>query len=260
MEPFCNILKEQRNRLNLSRKELAELIGASTAAIGFYETGKSDPTASILLKIARALHISLDALVGYKVEPLPEYERYKRYLEGLGYSVTDGNVLAGITKGVTVYTENPYKAGEEKITDPNIPKGSERIYFSSRAIFLEVMGIATKKALNEHEGLLAKHVDETLHSFATRKKLSKQGLEIREILEGKSNLSTAQKTSIIERETVDSFKKDDIQTMGDLLRSITDSISRFQRIPLTDAAPPHGGPRDLHVEDDGGGDEDERKE
>ena len=81
MKPFCDILKSKRAEQNLTRKDLSRLAGVSTAALGFYETDKNDPTCPVLIQLARALHTSIDDLVGYSVDPLPEYERYKRYLE-----------------------------------------------------------------------------------------------------------------------------------------------------------------------------------
>lgn len=87
MKPFCDILKQKRIEQNISRKELSLVTDISLSSLSLYESGKSDPTGPVLIQLARALHTSIDDLVGYSVDPLPEYERYKKYLESIGAKV-----------------------------------------------------------------------------------------------------------------------------------------------------------------------------
>lgn len=65
---FTQNLKQLREAHGLSRQELADMAGISSAAIGYYETGKREPQASTLVSIADALHVSVDDLLGYHVD------------------------------------------------------------------------------------------------------------------------------------------------------------------------------------------------
>lgn len=65
---FTQNLKQLREARGLSRQELADMAGISSAAIGYYETGKREPQASTLVSIAAALHVSVDDLLGYHVD------------------------------------------------------------------------------------------------------------------------------------------------------------------------------------------------
>ncbi len=67
MIQFTQNLKQLREARGLSRQELADMSGISSAAIGYYETGKREPQASTLVAIATALHVSVDDLLGYHV-------------------------------------------------------------------------------------------------------------------------------------------------------------------------------------------------
>ena len=57
----------------------------SSAAIGYYETGKREPQASTLVSIATALHVSVDDLLGY---PVDLYERAEYMLQSVGITTT----------------------------------------------------------------------------------------------------------------------------------------------------------------------------
>lgn len=68
MIQFTQNLKRLRESHGLTRQELADMAGISSAAIGYYETGKREPQASTLIAIATALHVSVDDLLGYHVD------------------------------------------------------------------------------------------------------------------------------------------------------------------------------------------------
>ena len=61
---FGKRVAEIRKERNLSQAELAELIGSKAPVVGRYERGSSTPSVKIATKIARALNITLDYLVG----------------------------------------------------------------------------------------------------------------------------------------------------------------------------------------------------
>lgn len=67
MNNFSENLKRLREEQNLTRQELAYAAGITSAAIGYYESGKREPQASTLVAIASALHVSTDMLLGYEV-------------------------------------------------------------------------------------------------------------------------------------------------------------------------------------------------
>ena len=61
---LCSRLKELRSSLNLTQKEFAEQVGASTVSISSYEIGAKTPSLEMLLSIAKTFHVSLDWLCG----------------------------------------------------------------------------------------------------------------------------------------------------------------------------------------------------
>lgn len=61
---LCSRLRELRSSLNLTQKEFAEQVGASTVSISSYEIGAKTPSLEMLLAIAKTFHVSLDWLCG----------------------------------------------------------------------------------------------------------------------------------------------------------------------------------------------------
>jgi len=66
---FPKRLRIVREALNVSQHELARLCGLSINQISRYELGLREPTSTSLIKIARALNVSMDYLVGLTDEP-----------------------------------------------------------------------------------------------------------------------------------------------------------------------------------------------
>lgn len=58
-------LKSARINRNLSRKQIAELVGVTASVIGHYETGERVPSVPILLKLATQYKVSVDYLLDY---------------------------------------------------------------------------------------------------------------------------------------------------------------------------------------------------
>lgn len=52
----------------LSQKELAERVGVRSASISGYESGKASPSLDVLIKLAKALNISLDYLCSIDIK------------------------------------------------------------------------------------------------------------------------------------------------------------------------------------------------
>ncbi len=61
---FPERLKQLRLSLNLTQKDMAELLGITTRGYRNYELGAREPELSTLIKLADRFHVSLDWLVG----------------------------------------------------------------------------------------------------------------------------------------------------------------------------------------------------
>lgn len=259
---FSARLRQQREKLNIPRKEFASTLGVSPAAVSMYETGDRLPALPMLINIARALHTSIDNLLGCEAEPLPEYERYKRYLEGIAFSVTEKNMLTGDKNGITIYTMNPYRVAGERITNHDAPLGAERIYLSSKSDFIALMRYIEKQAMRGREKLLAEKTSQILHNFYLMLMYTNEATAFSTLREDPiSTYSSA----------IREFIKLPDEKKGIFLKYARKFLNENQgkngRAPSSDAArdadaaaPSHGSAHDLHVEGDGGGGEDERKE
>lgn len=59
-------IKEGRKEMNLTQKQLSELLNCSRSCINKYETGVTTPPLIVLVKLARIFKMSLDDLIlGY---------------------------------------------------------------------------------------------------------------------------------------------------------------------------------------------------
>ena len=59
-----NNLVAIRNKIGMSREELAEKTGLATETIARYERGEREPKANVVNKLARALGVSISCLMG----------------------------------------------------------------------------------------------------------------------------------------------------------------------------------------------------
>ena len=64
MVEFGSRLRELRKQKNLTQKQLAALIGVKNSIISFYEVGDRFPSPEIIIKLATALNVSADFLLG----------------------------------------------------------------------------------------------------------------------------------------------------------------------------------------------------
>ena len=69
---FNENLKKYREAAGLSRQDIADKIHMTANGYGLYETGRSEPKLDTLVKIAAALHVSLEDLLDYHPD---EYEK-----------------------------------------------------------------------------------------------------------------------------------------------------------------------------------------
>ncbi|MBR7084164.1 MAG: helix-turn-helix transcriptional regulator [Oscillospiraceae bacterium] len=66
MNEFGERLKKLRKKAGLTQQQLANKIWVSKAAISNYELYERNPSPEILMKLARAFHVSTDYLLGFK--------------------------------------------------------------------------------------------------------------------------------------------------------------------------------------------------
>ena len=64
MVELGNRLRQLRKDRNLTQQQLAELIGVKNSVISFYEVGDRIPSPEVLRKLALALHVTADYLLG----------------------------------------------------------------------------------------------------------------------------------------------------------------------------------------------------
>ena len=69
---FSSRLRLLRLRHGLSQKELALLLHYGPSAISNYESGRTEPSLSVLVTLADFFHVSTDHLLGHDV-PLPPF-------------------------------------------------------------------------------------------------------------------------------------------------------------------------------------------
>ena len=69
-------IREFRKRLGLNQDELAELASLNRVTIAKYESGKVEPSARALSRIADALETTTDALLGRDGEVIPEPDEF----------------------------------------------------------------------------------------------------------------------------------------------------------------------------------------
>ncbi len=94
MKQFGENLKRIRENAQLSRKDLAQKIGSTQQSIGLYENGKRAPGLDILRKLAKALNVTTDKLLGQSTPD--EFESCKKYLKEIGFDIftkADGKIL-----------------------------------------------------------------------------------------------------------------------------------------------------------------------
>lgn len=65
-EKFNQNLKEARKKANLSQREVADAVGVAYSTYSLYESGKREPNVVTIKKIADALNVSANELLGIK--------------------------------------------------------------------------------------------------------------------------------------------------------------------------------------------------
>lgn len=82
-------IKEYRLKRGFTQSDLAKQADITRIALGNYERGERIPTIDIFARIAMALNVSIDELMGYTPRPLSPLWQIKRDFERAGYEVNE---------------------------------------------------------------------------------------------------------------------------------------------------------------------------
>ena len=92
---FAQRLRELREAREMTQREIADLLGLTPKAIGFYEQGQREPAQEALLKLSDIFDVSVDYLLGktdnkksYDQEAAEYIEGLKNRLKSKGYDIT----------------------------------------------------------------------------------------------------------------------------------------------------------------------------
>lgn len=88
MNRLAENLRIYRSQTGITRKQIADKLGMTPQAYGNYENGEREPKLDILIKIATTLHVSVDDLLGYKVD---EYENMAASLMSFGFDLVEND-------------------------------------------------------------------------------------------------------------------------------------------------------------------------
>lgn len=128
-----------RQKLKLTRGELAAKIGATEAAIGQYERGVRTPQLEYLCKLADVFNITIDLLVEHgksEYDSVKEYrfDRVLNFVRRLGYSIyllTDGTIKIVNLNKKPVYN---FSNGIVNVEESN--STTELLMFKNREAFV----------------------------------------------------------------------------------------------------------------------------
>lgn len=121
---FARNLLEIRKVQKMTQKQLADMVGCSAAAIGWYERGEKIPTIETASKIADVFGISLDTLVGRK-EQKQEIKTWGDILRQIFRLVLPLNGLA-FPKDINVLIhENEKRKVLYVVEDDDIPENAQ---------------------------------------------------------------------------------------------------------------------------------------
>ena len=71
--------KKYRQKVGLTQKEAAELIGINSYQLGNYETNRSEPSIAILKGMSKAYKVSVDDLIGNNIKEIPVNSQSEDY-------------------------------------------------------------------------------------------------------------------------------------------------------------------------------------
>ena len=143
MAAFSENLRRLRKEKGLTRQFMANELGVSQAAYGYYETNDGFPTVERVMKIANILGVSVDELLNHKED---DFERFKAEWSAAGFEVEeleDGRIMLKNT------FSKPAIDATEKLNSII----ASNVFGFSRQTFIEMSANAHKFAQNAFIGV-----------------------------------------------------------------------------------------------------------
>lgn len=165
MTTFSDNLTKYRKQANISRKELASILGVSIASVGFYETGRNEPDLQKLAIIANTLHVSIDDLLGYDASEAL-FKECVQFIERAHFGLNGKKDI-----GVVLFADGEHVKITDKTSarylnttpkdDPSKPCGIPIAEFSTRQEFIKFVQQIKQRTLQDtiFQGLLSVELD-----------------------------------------------------------------------------------------------------
>ena len=122
-----NRIREARKAKSLVMKELAQKIGVTESTISMYENGKREPDFETLIRIADALDVSTDYLLGRSAPPLSSDTQVFSSPVGVPNRIRQCREKAGLSQkyvadalGVAAPSVSGWESGKTKPTMKNL--------------------------------------------------------------------------------------------------------------------------------------------
>jgi transcriptional regulator with XRE-family HTH domain len=132
------LIRSHRLARKLTLAQLSERSGISVAHLSRLETGGRTPTVRLLLQLARALGVSLGALVGESAQPTPVYISRGASRPTITAGDTALQSLSDPALGRLQVVE--LSLAPRRLGEPAAHPGEEWVYVASGAITLDVNG------------------------------------------------------------------------------------------------------------------------
>ncbi len=97
-------IKEFRELKNITRKQLASLIGCSSRTIEAYEQDRNEPNIQTLIKLADVFGVSVDSLINHDADLLDLNtldDNRKELVKSIVYKLTDAQIAKLLINNLT---------------------------------------------------------------------------------------------------------------------------------------------------------------
>lgn len=147
MSTFQENLKKYREVLNINAKDFAALIGVNYSTYSNYENQGREPKYDTLCRIATALHVSIDDLLGHTAPG--EHERLIEYARSCGLDVTEENglVTVRLTEKAKQLLSDPDKKYIDNTKIENFPLEVDKFDYAIKEAEKEVVYKNTNQAI-----------------------------------------------------------------------------------------------------------------
>lgn len=117
---FADTLKKIREEKRLSQQALAKKLSVAQSTVGMWEAGKRTPKLAELNRLAKALNITVNRLLGSEPERRVDVTQNEIYVDGAKVSELDASDIDGILK----YIDEVKKKKTTDLSLPPLPPGA----------------------------------------------------------------------------------------------------------------------------------------